>query len=301
MQVVDALDRRPRAAAGRGRARVADLVALGKPRLSALVICTQAAGLWLTPTPLPCWRALATLVATTVLVGCANAMNSYFEREVDARMKRTRQRPLPAQAVDPGVAVVGASLLAFVATLSLALVANPLTAALGLAAFLIYAFVYTPMKRTSALALYVGAIPGAIPPLMGWTAAVERLDAVGLALFGILFFWQLPHFIAISIYLGDDYERGGIKVFSNVYGARLTKASIVVTTVALIPVTLSLVPLGVAGAFYGWAALALGGLLLAYILRGIRGMKLKRWGRRVFLASLVYLTALLAVLAFGAH
>ncbi len=301
MQVVDVVSQGPRAGSAPARPRVADLIALGKPRLSALVICTQAAGLWLAPTPLPWWRALLTLLATTVLVASANAMNSYFERDSDAQMKRTRQRPLPAQLVDPGVALLGALVLSVVSTLVLALAANPLTAALGLAAFVIYAFIYTPMKRTSSLALYVGAIPGAIPPLMGWTAAVDRLDAVGLALFGILFFWQLPHFIAISVYLGDDYDRGGLKVFSNVYGARLTKASILATTVALFPVTLSLVPLGVATSVYGWASLALGFLLLAWTLRGIRTMKLKRWGRQVFLGSLAYLTALLAALTVGAH
>ncbi|MEL6548153.1 MAG: heme o synthase, partial [Myxococcota bacterium] len=259
------------------------------------------AGLWLVPTPLPWWRAVLALVSTAVLVACANAMNSFFERETDAKMKRTQRRPLPAQLVEPSWALGGALGLCALSTATLAWAANPLTALLGLAAFAIYAFVYTPMKQVSSLALYVGAIPGALPPLMGWTAGVGRLDAVGLALFGILFFWQLPHFIAISVYLGDDYERGGIKVFSNVYGAAVTKWTIVLTTLALVPVSLSLVPLGVAGPLYGWGAAVLGLGFLAWTLRGIRSMKLKRWGRQVFLASLVYLTLLLAVLAVGAH
>ncbi|MEM6730012.1 MAG: heme o synthase [Myxococcota bacterium] len=283
------------------RPRLADVIALGKPRLSMLVVCTAAAGIWLSPLPMVWWKAILTLLATTVLVGCANAMNSYFERRTDAQMKRTRRRPLPAQLIDPQAAMISALVLAGVSVATLVWVANPVTAVLGFVAFATYAFIYTPMKQHSALALFVGGVPGAIPPLMGWTAATGRLDEVGIALFGILFFWQLPHFIAISIYLGDDYERGGIKVFSNVYGATLTKLSILLSTFALAGVSLSLVPLGVVSSFYGWGAALLGLGFTAWTLIGIRRMKLKAWGRRVFLGSLAYLTLLLAVLAVGAH
>lgn len=282
------------------RPRVADIIALGKPRLSSMVICTTATGLWLAPAALEWWRALATLLATTLLVGCANALNSYFERSSDSRMKRTRSRPLPAQQIEPKVALYGALGLGAASTVAIALSSNLLTAVLGLAAFVIYGFIYTPMKKQSSLALFVGAVPGAIPPLMGWTAATGRIDAIGIALFAVLFFWQLPHFIAISIYLGDDYERGGMRVFSNVHGEFAARSTIVLTTFALIPVVWALVPLGAAGTWYGVSSFLTTLAFGLWTLIGVRSMKLNRWARRVFVGSLVYLTAYLAVLAVTA-
>ncbi|MEO1481303.1 MAG: heme o synthase [Myxococcota bacterium] len=282
------------------KTRFADVIALGKPRLSSLVLCTAAAGLWLAPAGLPWWRALTMLVATAVLIGSANALNSFFEREIDGRMKRTRARPLPSRLVEPRSALYGALVVGALSALVIGLSSNVLTAVLGIAAFVIYGFVYTPMKRTSSLALFVGAVPGAIPPLMGWTAVTGQIDAIGMALFGVLFFWQLPHFVAISVYLGDDYERGGLKVFSNVYGEVAARATIVATAFMLIPVTWALVPLGAAGPLYGWLSFLLGLAFGVWTLVGVGTMKIKRWARRVFLGSLVYLTVYLAVLALTA-
>lgn len=282
------------------RTRVSDIIALGKPRLSSLVLCTAAAGLWLAPYGLVWWKAITMLFATAVLIGSANALNSFFERETDGKMKRTRGRPLPRRLVEPRAALVGSLLVGSVSCVLIGFASNPLTAILGAAAFVIYGFVYTPMKQWSSLALFVGAIPGAIPPLMGWTAATGAIDAVGLALFGVLFFWQLPHFIAISIYLGDDYERGGLQVFSNVYGELIARVTIVFTSFALIPVTWSLVPLGVGGPVYGWLSFLLGLGFGSWTVIGVATMKIKRWARRVFVGSLVYLTVYLAVLAVTA-
>ncbi len=156
-----------------------DVALLAKPRLSGLVVCTAAGGMWLAPGHLTFPRALAILVGTTAVVGAANALNCFLERDVDARMRRTRDRPLPAGRVDPRVALgLGLGIPIFAIPL-LAWVANPLTALLAAIALVTYVAIYTPMKQRSTLALFVGAVPGAIPPLMGWTGVTGFAPAAG--------------------------------------------------------------------------------------------------------------------------
>ncbi len=279
-----------------------DLALLAKPRLSGLVVCTAAGGMWLAPGRLTAPRAAALLAGTTLIVGAANALNCYLERDTDALMRRTRDRPLPAGRVEPRVALgLGLGIAAFSIPL-LGLATNALTALLSAIALVTYVGVYTPMKQRSGLALFVGAVPGAIPPLMGWTGVTGRLDLGGLALFGILFFWQLPHFLAISIYLAEDYARGGIKVFALVHGERAAKLWAALTSIALVPVTLSLVPLGIAGPFYGAAASLLGMGLSACAISGLRRPEgALRWARSFFLVTLAYLTLLFIALFLGAR
>jgi protoheme IX farnesyltransferase len=272
-----------------------DLLLLAKPRLSGLVVLTSAGGLALAPGRIGALRATIAILGTAAVVGAANALNCYFERDVDARMRRTRDRPLPAGRVEPFVALaLGLAIPAFALPL-LALAANPLTALLAFIALVVYVAVYTPMKQRSTLALFVGTIPGAIPPLMGWTAVTGRLDAGGLALFALLFAWQLPHFLAISIYLSEDYARGGLKVFALVHGERATRRWIAAGTVLLLPASLALLPLGIAGPAYGVVAAVAGTALAAYALSGVRATG-GRWARNVFLATLVHLTALFMAL-----
>ena len=189
------------------------LLALAKPRLSSLVVFTAATGFALAPGESSLWVGLFTTVATTLLVASANAFNCYLEREQDARMRRTEDRPFAAGKVSVRLALGIYGSLAALAVPSLAYVANPLTALFGAIAFVTYVWIYTPLKYRSTTALFVGAIPGAAPPLMGYTAATGQADAVGWLLFAVLFVWQLPHFLAISIYLRDDYERGGMSLF----------------------------------------------------------------------------------------
>ncbi len=281
--------------------RLVDLVAVTKPRLSALVLCTTAGGIWLAPGPLSLGRAAIVLLATSLLVAGAQTLNSYLERQRDALMQRTRARPLAAGRLEPKVALwVGLSLAA--ASLpALLSFGTPLAAMLGAVAFISYVFVYTPLKPYSTWALPVGAVPGAIPPALGWVSLTGEVDAVALTLFAILFFWQLPHFLAISIYLKQDYARGGFKVFSVVYGDKKSALAAAVTTLLLVPTTLLLVPLGVADWFYGVSALFLGALFFAYALVGLFTADHVRWARRLFLGSLVYLTVLFAALAVGAR
>jgi protoheme IX farnesyltransferase len=279
-----------------------DLAALAKPRLSGMVVSTAAAGLWLAPQQPSAPRAAAVLLGTGMVVGAANVLNNYLERDVDGLMRRTRGRPLPAGRVEPGTALLlGLAMPAFAIPV-LALAANPLTALLALVAFVTYAFVYTPLKRVSTLALFVGAVPGAIPPLMGWTAATGTIDARGLALFALLFVWQLPHFLAISIYLKEDYERGGLKVFALVHGERAAKAWAVATSALLIPVGMLPAWLGMASWGYGVAAALLGAGLTAAAASGLRlpdGSV--RWARNYFLSTLLYLVLVFIALFLGAR
>jgi heme o synthase len=277
-----------------------DLALLAKPRLSGLVICTAAGGMWLAPGQLDTPRAVALLVGISLVVGAANTLNCYLERDVDARMRRTRNRPLPSGRVDPSVALaLGLGVAAFSIPL-LALTANSLTALLAAIAVFTYVAVYTPLKQRSSQALFVGAFSGAVPPLMGWTGVTGRLDLGGLALFAILFLWQLPHFLAISIYLEEDYARGGIQVFARAHGPRLTRIWVFLASAGLVPVTLSLVPLGIAGPFYGAAALLLGLGLCACALLGLKQTRRSaRWARNFFLVTLAYLTLLFIALLVG--
>lgn len=272
-----------------------DVILLSKPRLSTLVMITCGGGMWLAPGDITPARAVLAVLATAAVVGAANALNCYMERDLDARMRRTRDRPLPAGRLDPLVAL---GLGVFVPTLAvpfLALVAGQLTALLALVALLSYVLVYTPMKRRSPMALFVGAVPGAIPPAMGWTAVTGRLDAGALALFAVLFAWQLPHFLAVSLYLEDDYARAGLPVYARVHGEPATRRAIFVTTALLVAVSFLPLTTGVVGGGYAVAAAVLDAGLLAYAAAGLRGRG--AWARGFFLATLAYLTLLFAVLA----
>jgi len=279
-----------------------DVVALGKPRLSALVITTAAGGMWLAPGPRDSTAAAALLLGTVAVVSAANALNNYLERDSDRLMRRTRTRPLPAGRLEPWVALVMGLGLPAVALPAMAWFTNALTACLAALALALYACVYTPMKRTSSAALFVGAVPGAIPPLMGWTAVTGRLDLGGLALFAILFVWQLPHFLAIALYLSEDYARGGLRVFPLVHGERATQTASALTSALLVPTSLTLVPLGVAGPLYGAVALALGVGLCSWSVAGLsRRAPAQRWARNFFLGTLAYLTLLFAALFVSAR
>jgi protoheme IX farnesyltransferase len=275
-------------------AHLRDIVLLSKPRLSTLVMITCAGGMWLAPGSIAPARAILAVLATAAVVGAANALNCFMERDLDARMRRTRDRPLPAGRLDPMVAVaLGVTVPAF-AIPALALAAGRLTAGLALVALLSYVLVYTPLKRRSPLALFVGAVPGAIPPAMGWTAVTGRLDAGALALFAVLFAWQLPHFLAVSLYLEDDYGRAGLPVFARVHGEPATRRAIFGSSVLMLGASLLPVAAGIAGPAYAATAAALGLGLVTYAAVGLRGRA--RWARGFFLSTLAYLTAIFAAL-----
>jgi protoheme IX farnesyltransferase len=277
-------------------ARLRDTIELGKPRLSMLVIFTSATGVWLAPQRPGLLATVSFLLATSCLVAGANAINSWMERESDARMIRTRGRPLPAGRLAPGPALaygIGVSLLALV---WLYLASNPLTTLLGGVALFTYVLVYTPLKRLTPWALVVGAVPGAIPPLMGWTAATGSLDAPGWFLFGVLFLWQLPHFIAIAIHLSDDFRRGGIRALPVVHGEPAARRHLFLYTLALVVYSLLGSTLGFGGAAYAVTAAVLGAGFLGYASIGLRRRVGSAWSRRLFAYTLLYLPVLVAVL-----
>ena len=275
---------------------VADLIQLAKPRITSLVIATFSGGLWLAPGHLPRWRMVTTLIGTTLIVGAANALNMLIERDVDGLMERTRHRPLVEGRLPPAAALVFGTVLAAAAIPLLLLAGNALTGILGALAFVAYVAIYTPMKRTSPAALFVGAVPGALPPLMGWTAVTGQIDAGALALFGILFLWQIPHFLAIALYRSADYGRAGFEILPLVVGEKRTRFVIVAFCALLMAISLLLGPLHVAGPLYTSVAALLGVGFLVWGLAGLREAANRLWARSLFFASLGYLTLLFAAL-----
>ena len=274
-----------------------DLLALAKPRITALVVFTTAIGLWLAPHGLRPLTIALTLVGTVLIVAAANVLNMYLERDTDALMARTMHRPLPAHRMDPGVALKFGIALAAVSVPLLTFAVGALPGLLASIALVSYVLLYTPMKRQTAASLLVGALPGAIPPLIGWTAATERLDLPGILLFAVMFLWQVPHFLAITLFRKEDYARAGLVVQPNEPGGeREARANIVRYTVALVAVSLLFVPLGLGRGAYLAVALMLGAVFLGYAIAGLRQGAGRRWARNLFLLSLLYLPVLFGAL-----
>lgn len=276
---------------------IKDFVSLTKPRLSGLVLFTTAGGMWLSHASLSWATWLHALVGTAGTVGAANAFNCVIERESDALMRRTAQRPLPAARLTAPPALLFAALLTAASLPLLAVGVNLLTAALGLFALLLYVTVYTPLKARTHWAMWVGAISGALPPLMGWTAARGRIELPGLVLFGILFCWQLPHFIAIALFRKDEYRAAGLMSLPLAKGDDVARFQATLTSAALLLISLLPTAVGVAGWVYAAVALALGIHLLVVAFAGWRRKGDERWARQLFRVSLVYLTGLFAALA----
>jgi protoheme IX farnesyltransferase len=214
-------------------------------------------------------------------------------------MARTAGRPLPAGRMDPGIALRFGLALSALSVPLLTFAVGPLPGLLASVALVSYVLLYTPLKRLSAASLLVGAIPGAIPPLIGWTAATAHLDLPGVLLFAVMFLWQVPHFLAITLFRKAEYARAGLVVQPNEPGGeRAARTNIVRYTVALVGVSLLFVPLGVAGKLYLATALVAGAAFLGYGLLGLREDAGVRWARNLFLLSLLYITVLFGVLMF---
>lgn len=278
-----------------------DVVALTKPRITLLVIITMVGGMGLAKrvdpgAELSLSKAFFALLGTVLVVSGASAFNMYLERDTDALMERTRRRPLPAGRLVPRVALAVGAALGFGSVPLLLWQVNLTTGLLAGFALLVYSFVYTPLKRRTTLALPIGAVPGAIPPLLGWTAVTGRVDLAGFVLFAILFLWQLPHSLAIATFRCEDYRRAGTKVIPAEHGDRVTRIHIVVESILLVGVSVLLVPLGVAGAFYLVSALLLGAVFLAFAFAGLRRAAGLRWARWLFVMSIFYLMLLMAAL-----
>lgn len=279
--------------------RWADLVELTKPRITLMVVLTTALGAYLAGphSPFPLLRLVHALVGVALLAGGAAALNQVVERQADARMRRTAQRPIPAGRLDVRPAWqfgVGLSVMGLV---YLFLLVNPLTMMLGAVTLVSYLFLYTPLKKKSPLATVVGAVPGAIPPMMGWTAMGGEIELGAWILFGILFLWQLPHSLAIAWLYREDYGRGGFRLLPVKDDTGKQTSWVVMTTcVALVAVTLLPWPLGLAGLAYVVAASLLGIFFLGSCATFAASCSMKA-ARRVMLVSVFYLPAVLTALA----
>ena len=274
------------------RAKTLDVIALVKPRIMVMAMLTAAGAMTLAPAALPTSRAIALLAGVALIVGAANTLNMWLERDVDCLMSRTKHRPLPDHRLQPATALVSGAVQGMLA-LPVLLLAGVVPAGLGLVALLLYVGVYTPMKQRTHWATWIGAVPGAMPALMGWTAATGRIDAPGLAVFGVLFFWQIPHTHAIAIYRQREYDAAGMKTLPSARGVGAARRAIALYLVVQVAVSLLPALLGVAGTPYLVAAIALGAMVLV---QGLRGDGSPKWAREVFLASIIYMPILFAVM-----
>lgn len=280
--------------------RLADYVALTKPRIAVLVLFTVGAGVLLASAPAVPWAVLFHAVFGTALVAAgASALNQWLERDSDAKMRRTRGRPLPAGRLSAVEVLTFGGLLGVGGTLYLLLtLASPLAAALAVLTFVLYVAVYTPLKRYTTLNTLVGAVPGAMPPVIGWCAASSEVSPGALTLFGIVFVWQVPHFLAIAWMYRDDYAGAGLLMLPVVDPrGRSTGRQMVLYCVALIPVSLAPVLLGAAGLVYVTGALVLGLCFLEKAWR-FHARRTHVAAKDVLRASLLYLPGLLLVLLF---
>ncbi len=280
------------------RRRAVDFAALTKPRVVLMVLVTTFVGFYLGSPVMPNYAALLqTLIGTALAAGGTLALNQFLEREVDAQMERTRLRPLPDGRLQPTEALAFGAGITATGLLYLSISVNMLS---GLVAAIIvgsYLFLYTPLKRKTPLCSVVGAVPGALPPVIGWAAARGELGLEAWVLFSILFLWQLPHTLAIARLYRDDYARAGIRVLSVVDpDGRITGRQIVSNCLALLVVGLLPTLIGFAGSVYFLGALGLGAGLLGC---GV-ALALSRStadARRLVFASIVYLPALLVLMA----
>jgi protoheme IX farnesyltransferase len=237
-----------------------------------------------------------TLIGTALCAASASILNQLFERRYDGLMVRTANRPLPTGRIAPAHALAMGLIAAFSGITILWLLVNHLTALLGGFTLISYVLLYTPLKRRTTLNTVVGAIPGAIPPVMGWTAITGSVAPPALALFAILFIWQIPHFLAIAVLYREDYRKGGFRMLPVVDATgRMTGRQILFYAAALIPATLAPVILHIAGPIYLASALLLGLGLMYFAAKAALG-RTRLDARRLFLASIIYLPILLTML-----
>ena len=278
---------------------------LVKARLTFLVLLTTLAGFYLGAENGVDWRLLINTLIGTALVACgAAALNQWWEREHDAKMVRTETRPLPAGELSPTTVLLAGGLLSIVGLAQLAFLVNLLTAFLGALTLLSYVLVYTPLKRVTTLNTAIGAIPGALPPLMGWAAARDNVSREGWALFAILFFWQLPHFLAIAWLYRDQYAKAGFVMLPvrDPDGVR-TGRQAMSHTLGLIAVSIcpAIITSGpgtypIAGQVYFFGALLLGVAFLWCAIQFSRELTRAR-ARQLFFASILYLPLLFGLMA----
>ena len=287
----------PAATRTAARGRGADFLSLTKPRLNTLVLITSAAAYFLGDGHfLPAAVLVHTLIGTALVAGGASALNQHWERDTDRLMRRTRMRPLPDGRLHPHDALwfgIGISALGLA---QLAVFVNVLTAAVAAATLLSYVLLYTPLKVRTSFSTVVGAIPGALPAVLGWTAATDALSAGGWVLFGIVFMWQMPHFLAIAWMFRDDYANAGMPLLPVIEpDGRSTGRQAVLYTAGLIPISLLPMATGMSSAYYLVGALTLGAVLMVLSLEFAASRSMPS-ARRLFYGTILYLPLLWIVL-----
>ena len=282
------------------RERLAAYVELTKPRITFLIVLTSAAGFCLGAKGGLDWVRFAhAMFGIALLSSVIATLNQYIERELDGRMRRTASRPLPAGKLAPTEALILGAGLTILAESYLALLVNPLTALFGLSVIAGYLFMYTPLKTRTTLSTVVGAFPGAMPPLMGWTAASNEVSTGAWVLFAILFLWQFPHFLAIAWMYREDYGRAGIRMLPVVEPeGRITGQQIVAYTLMLLPVSLLPTMIGISGRVYFYGAIILGLLFLSSSITAALS-KSRQQARRLLLASVLYLPLLFGLMVLN--
>ena len=276
--------------------RVRDFVALLKPRVMSLVVFTGFAGLYLAPGALHPILALTAVLCIAVGAGAAGALNMWYDRDIDARMSRTRRRPIPAGRMAPGAALGFGVALAVASVLIMGLAVNLAAAALLALTIAFYVLVYTMwLKRRTPQNIVIGGAAGALPPMIGWAAVAGDVSLAAVVLFAIIFMWTPPHFWALALYRSADYAKAGVPMLPVVAGAQATKRQIMIYAVALLPVTLAPVALGVSSLYYGAGAALLGVVFIAAAWRvlGDTGDRAARW---MFGYSIVYLFLIFVML-----
>ena len=279
---------------------IRDLVELVKARLTLLVLVTTAVGFYLgAEGPVNFAALLHTVFGTAAAAAGAAALNQWWEYNLDALMQRTRSRPVPSGRMRPRDAVILGSALSIFGVAYLAFVSNALSAALAAITIIIYIFAYTPLKRVSTFNTALGAVPGALPPMIGWAAARGTLNAGAWMLFAILFFWQLPHFFAIAWMYRDDYARAGFQMISSDdrTGERSASQSVFFCMLLFIVAGLPAF-LGIATVFYLLAELILGAVFVAVAMRFLK-TRARADARRLFITSIIYLPLLLGALVLS--
>ena len=289
------------AAEGREAApsRGADFLALTKPRLNFLVLLTTAAAYRLGVGPgSSALVLLHTLVGTALVAGGSAALNQVWERETDKLMRRTRLRPLPDARLDPAHARVFGYALSALGLLELAVFVNVLSAVVAGVTLISYIWFYTPLKFRTSLSTIVGALPGALPAVIGWSAATNTLSLEAWVLFGIVFMWQMPHFLAIAWMYRDEYARAGMPLLPVIQpDGRSTGRQAVLYTIGLVPLTLMPALIGLSSASYLAGAIVLDAILVVFSLE-FAVTRTTDAARRLFLASILYLPALWALLVW---
>src|SRR5689334_13866536 len=285
---------------GSMKVRAGAYIELTKPRITSLIMLTSAAGFVLASRgPIDYFSFVHAMIGIGLLSSGIATLNQFMERDLDALMRRTADRPLPSGRLLPFEALLFGVSLTLMAEAYLALFVNVLTALLGLTVIAGYLFVYTPLKTRTSLSTALGAFPGAMPPLMGWTAARGEIDVAAWVLFAILFLWQFPHFLAIAWMYREDYGRAGIRMLPVVEpDGRVTGQQIIAYSLMLVPVSLLPAALGITGRIYLVAAAVFSLLFLASSVRAALS-KSNQHARQLLLASVLYLPLLFGVMVLN--